>query len=465
MATMPDGRIAGSFRDPGGFLFRRDGMLYRQVNHASAADLRLLHTSGLYDMLVDKGLLIPHAEAPNNLALTDDAACVIAPEPVPFISYPYEWCFSQLQDAALLTLRIQKLALRHGLTLKDASAYNVQFHQGRPVLIDTLSLSAYHEGTPWVAYRQFCQHFLAPLALMARVDVRLLDLMRVHLDGIPLDLASRLLPRRTRLSPGLLAHLHAHASSQRKHADRGAKSRVRKVSRNALQGIVSNLRNLIGGLSWQPAGTTWGNYYQQTNYSDAALQAKRDLVDGFLDQAAPGTVWDVGANDGTFSRLASARGIATVAADIDPAAVEQNWRQVKAAGEQHLLPLLMDLTNPSPAQGWDHAERASLLDRGPADCVLALALIHHLAIGNNVPLEQAASFLARAGRHLIIEFVPRSDSQVQRLLASREDIFTQYTHEGFEAAFATSFDTVAAADVAGSERRLYLMRRHDADAR
>jgi hypothetical protein len=458
---MPDGRIAGSFRDPGGFLYRRDGVLYRQVNASCGADLGMLHDSGLYDVLVDKGLLIPHERVGLELAAAPGAAAVIRPEPVTFISHPYEWCFSQLQDAALLTLRIQKLALRRGMTLKDASAYNIQFHQGRPVLIDTLSLTAYREGEPWVAYRQFCQHFLAPLALMARSDVRLLSLLRTNIDGVPLDLASRLLPWRTRLAPGLLMHIHLHAASQKKHEDKRGEAKARTVSRQALDGIVSSLRGAVKGLRWKPAGTEWGDYYSDTNYTDAALDAKRGLVSAFLDRAAPATAWDLGANDGTFSRLAAARGTPTVAADIDPAAVEHNWRRVRSEDEADLLPILMDLTNPSPDLGWDHAERASLLGRGPADCVLALALIHHLAISNNVPLDRLAAFFARAGKRLIIEFVPKSDSQVRRLLATREDVFPDYTREGFEAAFAGLFETEAAEAIPGTERTLYLLRRRE----
>jgi len=454
---MPDGRLAASFRDPGGFLFRRDGVLYRQVNASCADDLRLLHDSGLYDALTGKGLLVPHAEAPRDLG-DEAAACVIAPREIPFVSYPYEWCFSQLKDAALATLRIQKLALKHGMVLKDASAYNIQFDDGRPVLIDTLSLAAYAEGEPWVAYRQFCQHFLAPLALMARVDVRLLSLLRTHIDGVPLDLAARLLPWRTRLSPGLLMHIHLHAASQKKHENTQGGAKARRVSRQALTGIVDSLRGAVRKLAWRPGGTEWGDYYRDTNYSDDAFAAKRDLVASFLDRAAPATVWDLGANDGTFSRLAAARGAFTVAADVDPAAVELGWRQVKERGEKGLLPLRMDLTNPSPALGWNHAERASLLARGPADCVLALALVHHLAIGNNVPLERLAAFLARAGRTLIIEFVPKSDSQVRRLLATREDVFPGYDRAGFEAAFAGHFAPEAVQDIPGTERTLYLMR-------
>jgi hypothetical protein len=438
-------------------------VLYRQVNRTGAEDLARLHDSGLYDALVAKGLLVPHREAPLDLARTADAVRILEPEPVAFVSYPYEWCFGQLRDAALLTLRIQKLALRQGQSLKDASAYNVQFHRGRPVLVDTLSFTAYRAGEPWVAYRQFCQHFLAPLALTAQVDARLSALLRTHIDGVPLDLAAKLLPWRTRLSPGLLMHVHLHAAAQKKHAGRRDAPRPRPVSAQALQGIVGSLAAAVRRLDWTPRGTTWGDYYTDTNYSDVARDAKRDLVASLLDRAAPASVWDLGANDGTYSRLASSRGIPTVAADADPAAVELNWRRVKREGERELLPLLMDLTNPSPALGWDHGEREALLARGPADCVLALALVHHLAIGNNVPLDRLAAFFARAGRSVIVEFVPKSDSQVARLLATRADVFPDYDRAGFEAAFGAAFTLEATAPIPGSERVLYLMRRRPED--
>lgn len=451
--------LEASFRDPGGFLYRRNDTLYRQINASCADDYKLLNESGLYDILVDKGLLIPHREVALELAFSEAAHCVIEPEPVPFISYPYEWCFSQLKDAALTTLRIQKLAMKKGMSLKDASAYNIQFHRGRAVLIDTLSFTTYDEGEPWVAYRQFCQHFLAPLALMAKCDVRLSSLLRTNIDGVPLDLAAGLLPLRTKLNTGLLMHLHLHARSQKKHEDERKSARGTKVSRKALNGIIDSLRGTIRKLNWNPAGTEWGDYYAATNYTDDSLGKKKATVERFLREAGATSVWDVGANNGFFSRVASDQGIMTVASDIDPVAVEKNYRQVREQGEENILPLLMDLTNPSPELGFDHSERSSYLGRGPADAVLALALIHHLAISNNVPFPRLARFFARAGRWLVLEFVPKSDSQVKRLLATREDVFPEYTREGFEVAFGKEFDIVAAEDIEGSERRLYLLRR------
>jgi hypothetical protein len=456
--TMMNKVLAASFRDPSGFLFRHEGKLYRQINQVYADDYRLLNESGLYDRLVDKGLLIPHAKAPVELAQTNQAYCVIEPELVPFISYPYEWSFSQLKDAALTTLRIQKIALKKGMTLKDASAYNIQFHKGKPVLIDTLSFTALEEGRPWVAYRQFCQHFLAPLALMAMKDIRLGSLLRTGIDGVPLDLAACLLPMRTKLNPGLLMHLHAHAASQKKHEDERKSAKGTKVSKQSLLGIIDSLRGSVRKLEWKPEGTEWGAYYSDTNYSDESLAFKRDLVKKLLSETDARSAWDLGANNGFFSRVASEQGIPTLAFDIDPTAVEMNWREVKEKSEQDILPLLMDLTNPSPDLGWDHAERTSFLGRGPADVVFALALIHHLAISNNVPLPLLARFFAKAGRWLIIEFVPKSDSQVKRLLATREDVFPDYTKQGFEAAFGEVFEIAAAEAIEGSERTLYLLK-------
>lgn len=454
-----DGPLGSSFRDPSGFLFRSGGRLYRQVSPSYAPHLKLLEDSGLYDDLVAKGLLVAHEDADPALSPDGRAARVLAPELVPFVSYPYEWCFSQLKDAALATLRLQKRALARGLCLKDASAYNIQFTGGKPVLIDTLSFEPYVEGAPWVAYRQFCQHFLAPLALMAKRDVRLGSLLRTGIDGVPLDLASRLLPWKTRFDPGLLMHVHAHARSQKKHEGTAKSARTTKVSRNQLLGILDSLRGAVKKLEWKPGGTEWGDYYDDTNYSAEAAGVKGDLVGAMLDRTGDGPVWDLGANDGTFSRLAAERGRMTVAADIDPAAVEKNWRAVRENGPATMLPLLMDLTNPSPGLGWAHDERDSLLDRGPADTVLALALIHHLAISNNLPFARLAAFFAAAGRHLVIEFVPKGDSQVQRLLATREDVFPDYGPAGFEAAFAEFFEMLEKKPIEGSERILYLMRR------
>ncbi len=455
--------LPASFRDPSGFIFRQEGRLYRQVNRLYQADYDRLMSSGLYQHLTDAGLLVRHEEVSLELAQSADAYRVLQPDELPLISYPYEWCFSQLKAAALTTLALQQRALKYGMTLKDASAYNIQFHNGKPVFIDTLSFETYVEGRPWTPYRQFCQHFLAPLALMSCQDVRLNQLLRVHLDGIPLDLAARLLPRRSYLKLGLLLHVHFHARGQQRFEGAPAQPRQtagRQLTRQALVNLVANLVETVNGLTWQPAGSDWNwtDYYQGDSYSVAGFDDKKRLVQAYLQRVQPETTWDLGANTGVFSRLASQSGSFTAAWDVDPGAVELNYRRVVEQGESHLLPLVLDLTNPSPALGWANQERDSFTTRGQPALVLALALVHHLAISNNVPLEQIARLFANLSEHLIIEFVPKSDKKVQQLLASRQDIFNDYHQAGFETAFATMFDVVDRQPIADSERVLYLMR-------
>jgi SAM-dependent methyltransferase len=458
-------RTAGSFRDPAGFLFERDGVLYRQVSRSFADTYDAVVASGLYDALHREGLLVAHDEVDGDLAADPaDAYVVLRPERIPFVSYPYEWCPGQLREAALLTLRIQDVALDHGMTLRDASAYNVQFVRGRPVFIDTLSFAPRLEGEPWVAYHQFCRHFLAPLALETKVDVRLASLLRADVAGVPLDLASTLLPASTRFRPGLLTHLHMQAKAQRSREAVADEPRKQVTfSDRAVRGIVDQLRGAVRRLTWDPGHTTWSDYYAEADhYSDDAMGDKLAQVAAFLDRVGPTSVWDLGANTGRFSQLAAERGADVVAFDIDPGAIEAAWRHL--AGDGHagipgsVLPLVLDLNNPSPGIGWANTERDSLAARGPADAVLGLALVHHLAIGNNVPLPAVVEHLCRLGRDVLVEFVPKDDPKVQVLLATREDVFAGYTLDAFEAAAARHATVVDRHPLRGSGRVLYHLR-------
>jgi hypothetical protein len=453
-----DGPVGASFRDPAGSVFILDGQLYRQVNRSYQADYRQLVDAGLYRDLTQDGLLISHQEVDVEPPEPMTAFEVIQPDRLAFVSYPYEWSFSQLKDAALVTLEVQRRALLHGMSLKDASAYNVQFHRGRATLVDTLSFERYQEGLPWIAYRQFCRHFLCPLALMAYSDIRLSQLLRANIDGIPVDLASRLLPLRTRLRFSLLAHIHLHATAQRRYAGRPATNKTPRMSKTGFLGLIDSLESSVRRLVWRPAGTDWADYYAVGHHSPEAIETKKGILSEFLDQVRPRSVWDIGANTGLYSRLASQRGIFTVAWDIDPAAVEQNYLECVRQGETSLLPLLLDLTNPSPALGWRSRERMSMIERGPADMVFALALIHHLIISNNVPLDQLAGFFGELGLWLVVEFVPKSDPQVQQLLSTRADIFPEYTQEEFERAFGDRFELESIRPVPATGRTLYLMR-------
>ena len=454
-------REASSFRDPAGFVYRYEGEILRQVNRAGKEDYDLL-MAGLYARLAKRGQILPHEEVDRPAADPATAYKIIRPTPVDFISYPYEWSFSQLKDAAMLTLAIQKEALQHDATLKDGSAFNIQFQGGKPVLIDTLSFTRYQPGAPWDGYRQFCQHFLAPLALMSLTDIRLEQLLKVYLDGIPLDLASRLLPRRTRLPGGLYMHIHLHASAQKRYAGRAVEPKGRlKISKTQLLGLMESLEAAVKKLQWDPGTTRWADYERQHNYSEQALQAKKDTVQAFLEQASPAVVWDMGANTGVFSRMAAEKANLVVALDVDPGATEMNYLACREEGQANILPLVMDMTNPSPGIGWRNQERSSLEKRLRADLVLALALVHHLAIANNLPLGAIAEFFADHCEWLVIEFIAKEDEQVQKLLLNRNDIFSDYHEDGFEQAFQRFFSLVEKERLPGGTRTLYLFQRSD----
>lgn len=458
MRSNTDNRIKSSFRDPSGFIFKRDGEIYRQINHFYQQDYDYFLSSGLMQELLKRKMLLPFLEVEISPYDSEFHYKTIKPEKVPFISYPYEWSFSQYRDAAIQTLRILKIALQFGMVLKDASAYNIQFVGNHPVLMDTLSFTRYQEGKPWVAYRQFCQHFLAPLALMSKVDVYLNKLMLNYIDGIPLDLASKLLPFKSRLNFGISAHVHLHSLALKKYTNESETKHqeMKNFSKNSLIGLIDSLANTVKKLKWQAKGENWADYYQSTNYSEPSFDAKQIIVSDLLHRIHPASVWDLGANTGFFSKLAKdIPGCHVVSSDYDSEAVEQNYLDCKKNKITNIHPLILDLINPSPAIGWGNEERHSFLQRGPVDVVMALALIHHLAISNNLPLPHVSKTFAGMAENLIIEFVPKEDSQVRRLLSSRDDIFDSYHKEGFLNAFLQDFDLREEIPVKGTERTVY----------
>jgi len=452
---------SGSFRDPAGFIFTDNGTVYRQINQAGKADFDLMVSSGLYKTLSEAGLMVGHREiTKHSFAKDAERYKIIAPEPIPFISYPYEWSFGQLKAAALLTLEVQKIALEHGMILKDASAYNVQFIGKKPIFIDTLSFKKYEVGEPWEGYKQFCEHFLAPLALAHYASYDVLKFLEVNIEGIPLELAVSLLPKRARFAHGLLSHIYFHAATKKRYENAGSQGKAvpkRQLSAFALKGLIAGLESSVGGLRPPKQQTEWGDYYTFTNYSDKGFEEKQKAVTGLLKQIKPRvqTVWDLGANNGEFSVLAADLGAYTVAFDIDPVAVGRNFAHSDER-DKHLLPLVQDCVNPSTANGWMGRERDSLFERGPADAVMALALIHHLAIGRNLPLPRIAEFLSKVGKNIIIEFVPKGDSKVDILLSSRKDIFPEYDEKHFEQAMGDYFKLVKKVPVKHTKRTLYL---------
>lgn len=444
-----------SFRDPDGFIFIKNGTIYRQVNNSYKNNYEYLMSAGLYDTLIKDQLLIPHQEVQSN----DDSGCYkwIQPQKIPFISYPYEWSFSQLKDAALVTLQICEIALDHGMILRDACAYNIQFFKGKPIFIDTLSFDRFEEGKPWNAYQQFCQQFLAPLALMNYSDLRMNCLLKNYINGIPLDLTSKLLPMKTKLNISMLLHIHMHAKQQKIHENEKHQTNSVKIKKQGLLALLDSLKSAIIRLKGNRDPTIWENYYNDNNYSKRAMEDKYQIIQQFVDTCAPVSAWDLGANIGVFSRIPASKGIPVISFDIDPNCVELNYLETKKSEESDILPLYLDLCNPTPGIGWGNTERKSLHQRGPTDLILALGLIHHITIANNIPLYRIAQYFGLIGNKLIIEFIPKEDSQVQKMLSARTDIFASYSVDTFEKEFGSFFKIIKKQKIADSERIIYLM--------
>ena len=449
-----------SFRDPSGFIFEKEKILYRQVNKVFKEHFDFFISSGFYEKLVKLQLLIPHETIQENLTAGHDWYLTLKPERIEFISYAWEWSFDMLKDAALLTLRLAKEATASGMVLKDATPYNIQWHKGKLIFIDTLSFEKYDTDEPWIAYRQFCENFLAPLLLMHYRKNSLQPLLLAYPEGIPLSIAKSLLPGRSKFSLHTYLHIHLHAHvAKRKNLTATSKT---KFSNQKFLNLISSLEILINKLRSPEQSTAWSAYYDEAAQRNDYLEQKKKIIVQWLDSLPEiKTAADLGANDGEFSRLLSSRNIHTITADADPYCINKLYNQVKAGGEKNIQPLIVDLTNPSPAMGVNNEERTSFLSRLHVDLVLALALVHHLAIAKNIPFEMIADFFQKISRALIIEFVPENDEKVQLMLAGKKDIYRAYMEENFEKAFGKYFKVAKKESITGSGRTLYLMTRHE----
>jgi len=451
-------REYSSFRDPSGIVFEENEVIYRQINTIYKPHYDCLMNSGLYEALVKSNLIIKHTSVDRD-GIDNDKYLVIRPEKIPFISFPYEWPFNAYKDAALAVLRIQETALKYGMTLKDAGAYNMQFFNGSPVLIDTLSFEIYQENRPWEAYGQFCRHFLAPLLLMAHVDARLGNLMQNYIDGIPLDMADTILRRRGGFFAWQHITLHSRTIAKYENTDFENKHKGNISIKKSLQlAMVQSLYRTIVKLKFKNDKSEWCDYYRNNNYTEKSSSHKEILVKQYLDRTGPVSMtWDFGANNGKFSRFALQYSGYVVAYDVDHVALNRNYLMAKKAKER-ILTLFLDITNPSPAIGFANRERVTIEQRQKPDIIIMLALIHHLTISNNVPFEMTAQWLASLCKHLIIEFVPKEDSQVKRMLAVREDIFNNYTINDFETVFQRHFSLCDKQKIEDSDRVLYLFK-------
>lgn len=441
-----------SYRDPSGFVFTYNNELYRQVNKVYQKDFEHLISSGLYKELTDAGLLIKHQQIDQNFTGKESWYTTLKPQKLPYLSFPCEWCFDQLKDAALLTLQLVQTGLRHEMILKDATPYNIQLHQGKLVFIDSLSFEYYKKDQPWVAYRQFCETFLAPLALMHYHQQPLQRLLYSYPDGIPLGMASSLLPWRSRLN--LHVYLHVHLQNKIAQKKGTSESKV-SFSRQKLLNLLRSLTSVIESFRLESRGV-WSDYYSEAENRSGYLANKKSIVTEWVHRLPDITsAIDVGANEGTFSEILSSRDLLTISVDGDHFAVNKLYQSVKAKNKS-IYPIVMDLSNPSASTGILN-ERASFADRSQTDLALALALIHHLVIGKNIPFEKVARFLKMLGKNLIIEFVPKSDEKVQLMLSRRKDIFDWYSEQAFVDAFAQYFRIKETKKLPPYDRTLYLM--------
>jgi ribosomal protein L11 methylase PrmA len=432
----------GSFRDPSGCVLHGEDAVYRAINPCAAADFEFIRHSGVLQDFIQRGWVIESEAA--DLAATavqtirgQQPVHLIRHPRLDFVSHPYEWCFSELQDAALHHLKIQIEALSRGAALSDASAYNIQFRGSQPLHIDILSFRRYHEGERWDGYHQFCRQFLNPLLLDHHLGIGFQNWYRGALEGIDASDLAKLLPLRTKYG-SLRSYLHVVAQARLERSiERRASDGHGGLSSRRYLAILEDLANWIESLRSKAAGPSiWLDYASNNSYAPEAEAKKREFIERIVNELAPRLVWDLGSNTGAYSELAVRAGAASVIAfDSDQGAVERLYGRA-VDNKLPILPLLMDLANPSPDQGWLQNERRGIQRRANPDLVLALALIHHLVIGRNIPLADVVEWIVSLAPTGVIEFIPKSDPMVCRMLAQRADIFTDYTLAGFRAALS-----------------------------
>jgi hypothetical protein len=461
----------GSFRDRDSRVVVAPDAVYRALSGIGADDWRALANSPLLERFISEGTLVGTEEVgPAALGaaaadiLPEGTETVLRHERLPFVSYPYEWTFGMLRDAALLQLDLELAALEQGLTLKDATPYNVQFRGSSPIFIDVGSFERLREGEPWAGYRQFCMLFLYPLLLQAYKDIPFQPWLRGAIDGITPSEAVRFFTLRDRFRRGVLTHVALHARLERRYEDRDAgeiKEDLKKANfkPELIKANVQRLRKLISKLSWKGGDTAWTNYRRECTYSDADAERKAVFVRDAAASVRPGLAWDMGCNDGAYSRIAAEHSDYVVAFDYDHATVEALYRALRAEDERGILPLVANLADPSPGLGWRGLERRPLEDRGTPDLVLALALIHHVSITANVPIAEFLDWLHELDATVVIEFPKREDPMVRKLLSGkREGSNADYELETFERLLGERFNVERSEPLPSGARVLYLAR-------
>jgi ribosomal protein L11 methylase PrmA len=438
---------ASSFRDPESSLMYDGTHYYRSLSDGYLVHYSHFISSGLKDALLSQGLILPFEEVKGVDGLQ------LKTEKLAFVSYPYEWSFSQFKAAALLTLQINLIALEHGMVLKDASMFNVQFVGSKPIFIDLASFEVYKADKPWIAYYQFCKHFYAPLFLADKKSLYLPKLLLYFIDGIPLKEAVSLCSMSDFFNLGAFMHLYLHSKAEGSTNKTGVE---KKVSQKQLTELLTHLSDSIKSLKPKQKKTVWDDYNQNNNYVAGSKDHKAEIIKGFMSQIPDCTMaMDIGANDGTYSELFSEKGIYTLVVDIDELAIERAFIENNRSQNEFLHPLHVNLANPSPAIGWNNVERKSFWERVNVDVIQALAVVHHLAITHDISFTAIAKKLAQHTHYLIIEFVYPEDSQTQILLNNKPHHALTYNQEHFEKAFSLFFDLKEKVTIEGMKRDLY----------
>ena len=457
----------GSFRDPESRVFYGDGGVLRALSEEALADWRALAATSFFAEAVAAGKIVATDEDEDGAVPADvlhgGVAGVLRHELIPFVSYPYEWPFGMLKDAALLQLELLEAALGEGMILKDSTPYNVQWRGAQPVFVDVGSFERLREGEPWAGYRQFCMLFLYPLLLQAYKNLPFQPWLRGSINGISPEHCRNAMSLRDLLRPGVFTHVHLHSRLERRHAarERDVKDELRRAGfrKELIVANVKRLRRVVEKLEWTPPVSTWSEYTATTSYTEEDAERKARFVEGAVRSSPWGLVWDLGCNDGRHSRIAAEAASYIVAVDADAAVVERLYRTLRAEGHTKILPLTLDVADPSPGLGWRCLERRPLAERGTPDLTLALALVHHVAIAANVPLADFLEWLRTLDTSLVIEFPTQDDAMVERLLrAKRPGTHRDYNREWFERCLTDRFDVRRSEELAGGRRVLYFAR-------
>jgi SAM-dependent methyltransferase len=452
----------GSFRDRTARVFYQNGKIYRGLTETALKEWEALEAATFFRQFSDSGRIVSTRQTDlTSLRLSSPHQWVgvLEHERLPFISYPYEWSFEMLRDAAVLQLDLLLAALDEGMSLKDASAYNIQWKGAAPVFVDVASFYKRTAGEPWVGYRQFCQMFLYPLLLQAYRDVPFQPWLRGSIDGMDAEVCLRLLSGRDYLRAGVLAHVYLQAKAQTAFGNTtrdvradlsGAGFDARIIKTNA-----ARLRALVAGLSWNPRRSTWSDYVKCGHYEASDAAQKRDFLSRAVASRRWPLAWDIGCNVGIFSRIVAEHADYVVAMDADYVAIDRLYRALKSERVANILPLVFNVTDPSPGLGWRNLERKRLAERGRPDLVLALALIHHVVIGGNIPMAEFLQWLSDLGGDLVIEFVTRRDPMVATLLRNKEDHYADYHQDIFEKELAARFAIVRQQPLGSGTRVMY----------